>query len=259
MPLYYPPEVGGGELPPLAYRDRYIDPPSNPDPWNDEFDSGSPVLADRGLRLTRHQGTGELTTRVGEVDMFAPALAITEYRSSLRDSCLLLQVPLGTDVNWFLNKPTPPTSYAYAARIIPRRVGLTNQYFGVTVGNSLNPAGAVADRSIFVFVETDTGNHSLVRYQAGFANLLAVAMQDFGPVVLWADCQIDASWNLRYNCETNVHGRTGVVTASQLGPFIDFGPGSLYAGVMVSTPATYMTWLEIDYIRRYPVHSYFPA
>jgi len=259
MPLYYPPEAGGGELPPLGYRDIYVDPPSSPDPWNDEFDSGSPVLADRGLRLTRMFATGELTTRVGEVDIYAPALALTEYRSSIRGSCLSLQVPGANSMVWLLNKATTPTSAAYATRIIPRRDGLFDQYLGLAIGSTINQGQGTVDRSIYVYAELDTTSHSITRYQNGFANILSATTTDDGPTVFWADCQIDASWNLRYNAETNIHGRTVVVTASQLGPFIDFGPGSLYAGAMVAMPSTYMNWVEIDYIRRYPVHSYFPA
>jgi len=256
MPLYYPPEVGGGELPPLSYRDIYVDPPSNPDPWNDEFDSGSPVLADRGLRLTQYQGgAGELTTRVGEVDMFAPALAVTEYRSSIRDSCLLLQLPAGV---WYLNKAVPLASAAHAVRVLPRRVGTSNQYIGMSVGSAINQ-GQGSDRSIYVLIHTDNAQHDIGRYQTIFNGIINVTSADHGPTVFWGDFELDGSSNMRFSAETNIHGRTVLVTAAQAGPFATFWTGSLYAGALVSSPGNYMTWVEVDYIRRYPVHSYFPA
>lgn len=258
MPYYSRP-VSSAQLP-VRYKDRYVEPPTAPDAWNDEFDSGSPVLADRGLRLMRWgAASGELTTRVGEVDpLVAPVLAATEYRSSIRDSVLLLQTPTTASTTYVLLKATTTASAAYATRILNKRAGATGHRWGLALTTTLNPSQGATDRTFYTAVQATGTPHEIARWQSTLSTLVTTATTDFGTHVHWIDAEIvPVTFDLKYNAEVSIHGRSTVVTTAQ-GTLTGYGP-TLYAGVQVSTAPNYVAWTEVDYIRRYPVHSYFPA
>lgn len=89
----------------------FLDAPSVVTDSLDEFNSGSAVLADRGWIL-RHQNTGTILTRVGEVVPYeykwfngaGTQLTTAQYRSSIRNGRLLLQLCSTADNNYVLVK-----------------------------------------------------------------------------------------------------------------------------------------------------------
>lgn len=68
----------------------YVDLPANPDPFSDEFDSGSPDLALRGWTVI-NMTTGATMTRSGDIDVQLSSIATNTYRSTISASRLYVQ------------------------------------------------------------------------------------------------------------------------------------------------------------------------
>lgn len=127
---------------PQPPKNIYIEPPTSPHAFDDEFNGGSADLATRGWIV--RNGATTLMTRVGDVllgaggfDSTMPAgLGATSYRSSILDGKLMIQVPDGFDI--FIYKAVSGVPAMYAIRghsCLPR----ANQVFSVCVARD-NPA-----------------------------------------------------------------------------------------------------------------------
>lgn len=106
VPWNWPPIIGGSsnddsESVPSAF--PYIGPPATADDFNDEFDSGSADLVDRGMVIVA-SATSNVLTRVGEISPYA-SVNVGEYRSSIIGSWLYVQGAEGTGIDVYKEIP----------------------------------------------------------------------------------------------------------------------------------------------------------
>lgn len=122
------------------------------DAFDDEFDSGSADLATRGWTIKNNSGT--TLTRVGEVIpagatlMGMTALTSSQYRSTLANGCLWLQLPATNGIDFYIYKtisvPTTTTTSGAClwGRVVPYDIGISGVIDQPTIGVFMSRASA---------------------------------------------------------------------------------------------------------------------
>jgi hypothetical protein len=245
-------------LPPAArYCNIYIDPPASPNAFDDEFElssSGSLAsedLATRGWTVV-NAVTGATLTRTGPVDFFASPAGIgaTVYRSTIRNSRLYFQASVSV---YFFK------AFTGSGQL----VGLVNQpnvqsgnVCTVRISNNTTPGTSGSNRSIYAGQEN--ANVVVAYNNQGAFN---VPLNSGYGGVAQGVCAVldydDSSKNFiaflqqPYNGTMTYNGNAGITATSM---------SSVYAGMYVATGSGQVrNWVEIDYMRRYPIQSWFPA
>lgn len=134
---------------PTTYEALYLQQPAQPDPFDDEFNDGSPDLAERGW-LFRNASTGQVMQRVGDVYPYewslkggVGVLAPNQYRSRIQNGRFALQLSASVSNDYVLYKPVslPTTS--------PTHGGIIWGRFGST--RALDVAGAHGFQNVAFF------------------------------------------------------------------------------------------------------------
>jgi hypothetical protein len=248
----------------------YIDAPSSPDAWNDEFVDGSPDLAARGYVVWNHDAAVTVV-RVGDVTG-APSstLAPNQYRSTRFGSTLLCQFPQAN--RCFVLKPCTG-SFMFATRVgVPMGNGswggtflttaVSPPYFtnshnsgagpGWTLcyidgpppsGSSQRYLGRTINAAQFVDINFTAGVNFTFTEDTFIVNHDEISPAQYGTFVNASSMQSRG---------TSVGGVNGsLIMATPLahaGVGLNSGPGG---GVFGGTGI-----LAIDYIRRMPVNSW---
>jgi len=235
------PAGSGGVLAP------YLTPPLVAAALNDEFDTGSPVLGDRGWTAL-HNGTGETLTRKGEVTTAAPVLGPTEYNSSIVNGVIRIQSTSGMRLTKELSAPQTQI----AARFTDPRVN-TSQVIQMQL---TNVAGAHDPTTVALSYGYLWGNRCRsYKYLdlAPFTSSTVAPGVDDGAYVFVQDWRpSDSRWG---SAVINAH--TQRILRVDGGGFAPLTPTR--AGFEILTVAATFAWVEIDYIREYPYGSWFPA
>lgn len=178
--------TGSAWLPqtPPSYAGAYLSKPTTANAFDDEFDSGSADLATRGW-LLRNYSTATNMTRVGGVIPFptrvgAAALTANQYRSSIRRSCLFLQLPqaLGQDVALTRAVTLPAAGGAGFGGIVTMRMGLSNFQDNPAPGGDFNYAnlsvygdsGGMPDLNARAFLQVRFHDGNNVTWESVYIN-----------------------------------------------------------------------------------------
>lgn len=224
--------------------------PASPDSWNDEFEGGSPDLAERGWSIFGNGAGGVIWTRQGPVDpnSLPPA---GQYRSSIVGTKLLIQVASTV----FISKPVSG-SCAFAARI--NLLGQSDAG-SPPIGVGISTIQTHTNGANKFMMGWQQGNQAkLLEYNAGtYTNRGTVAtitaVQGFD--IQWITYTF-AGTTMNSVTLRHIASHSGAMSVSTWAtPFTGFA--TQHGGVLLSG-ITVPSWYEVDYIRRYPEGSFFP-
>jgi hypothetical protein len=236
---------------PLRYRNIYLDPPSSPDVFNDEFDSGSADLAVRGWTIV-NRGSGATLTRTGDVDFTinASTIGATVYRSTIRNSRLYIQA----SVQALIYKSA--TGSFQLASLFNQPNVFSGNYCNAVISNNNTPGIAATNRSVYtgqeganvVFAYNNQGSFTIPFNSAyGGVGQGIVAVLDYSDATKLAQAYLQQP----YQGTMSYNGYSGIGATSM---------SSVFAGISFTTASAQLrNWVEIDYIRRYAVGDWFPA
>jgi hypothetical protein len=214
---------------------------------NDEFDSGSPVLADRGWTAL-HNGTGELLTRKGDVTIAAPVLGPTEYNSTIVNGVIRIQSTSGMR----MTKPLSGPQTQVAARFLDPRMNASQ----VIQMQLTNVAGAHDATTVALSYGYLWGNrvrsYKYLDVLPGTVTTVVPGTDD-GAYVFTQDWRVTGSvWG-----SAVVNPYTMRMLRVDSAAFAPLTPTR--AGFEILTVAAAQSWVEIDYIREYPYGAWFPT
>ena len=218
---------------PASSGGAYTTAPSSPNAFNDEFASGSADLATRGWTFRRATSVAGTMTRVGEIyprrtiGSFS-TLTTYQYRSSIVDGRMHIQLPLGT-CDYTLTKAVsvPVTSVSHGGIVWGRfspGMGIASTIGLAAVGFFAN-SGGFADLDNFIATGEFHSAQSTARsvYRVG-----------------GAQSQVDTTYTTpRPNVIPDIKITTAYATASNLTCYSDFatsagGAYQYYAGFSTS-------------------------
>ena len=241
-------------------------PPADPDPFNDEFDEGSPILADRGWTITNATAPATVYTYMGEVDYdIDPGsdMANGQYRASIVNGKLRIQFG-GNVANSITKAGAIATGAAtYVARMqqsattsSPASAGFCGIFMINDPAVSYQGAANAA-----IINELYDATARFITYQAGALttqlSLIDAPQSRMGSIFVtdWR-----GSGTLATMLQIMDSGATRLSLFNQslsAGPFAPTAAG-VYARNAVNNPVVGPQYLEIDYIRRYPP-AYYPG
>jgi hypothetical protein len=251
----------------------YQRPPTAPNAFNFEAKTAASAdLAANGFTLRRNSD-GAALTRAGEIDRFrargttTPALGALEYRSSLIDGRLYLQLPAINSVGFTLTKPitVPTTTTSHGATVWGKVMSAAN-YNGsghsfLHVVGLYKATGAVPDPSNFAGSGYYYQNHIQQRF-AYFGNqfvdndlgLPGFDIRDIKIVTVQATTP-DMTWyaDLASSYTNNYQSYgSGVVAGSGSASLVKYAGISLDAGTNFTAACNLVPWHYcIDYLRLY--------
>jgi hypothetical protein len=221
-----------------------------PSPFDDEFNGGSPELADRGWQVF-NSVSGVPMARFGDVTTQVPTLTGSQYNSTLVNGVLRLQATSGMMV-------LKPVSGALqvAARLGDPLVS-ANHYLTLqmtTYNTALNP---LCER---VTTGYAWGKHvyaTMYENQFWYTERQVVPPLGISHQVFMLEvARPGASWDWR---NAMIDATSGRITWLDLAPVNMLSATPSFAGFEVLTAAAAYSWVELDYIRQYPYGSWFPA
>jgi hypothetical protein len=225
----------------------YITPPLAPSSFNDEFNDGSPVLADRGWTAL-HNGTGQVLTRKGEVTTAVPVLGPTEYNSTIVNGVIRIQAPSGMRLTKLLAAPQTQI----AARFVDPRMSASQ----VCQLQLTDFAGAPDATTTWLSYGYLWGNRARSYKWTNlnpFTQHTTPPGTDDGAYVFTHDWQVAGERWGSVCLEPNTL-RILRVDSTAFPPFVP-----TRAGFEILTVAGSYSWVELDYIREYPYGAWFPA
>jgi len=233
--------------------------PLVPDSWNDEFDGGSSDPAARGWTVLQFGPTLLAATRIGDIDpTIVPATAMSagQYRSTVRNGKLYIQVGGNSGNFLYIYKATTSGAFCYCAGLSSSNHSNVQNYRSLVITDSVAvPLGNAASKS--VVADQIGSNISLNKWTSGTQAYYVAAFAAAEPLRPMA-FRLDWTGSVVHAGITAADAEVGYTTVINQVPPTAWAPA--YAGVAVrNANAGPVNWAVIDYIRRYPSGSYFPV
>ena len=259
---------GGGGGGSSGTGNPYIDAPTSPDSWDDEFLGGSPDLATRGWTIYNHTDSTTMT-RVGNVTGSpSGTLSNSQYRSTIFGSTLMLQVPTSKFV--FVLKAATGSGMFVARMGGPMGAGATPAYGLLLTTASSSPYITANHNSgtgpgwQLVYIDTTPAMRYLGRtINAGtFTDVSVTTNVNFNFTCDTFICNHDESAPSQYGTFVNASSMQtrGTSTAGTNGAAIMATPLAMagiacFTGLGSGTAGGANTF-SIDYVRRLTVNSW---
>lgn len=253
----------------------FLDPPDAPHAFDDEFDGGSPDLAERGFLVRSIEASPVTLTRIGDVDplIWPTQIESNRYRSTIYGSVLMFQC--GRGVTIYKQLPPGTQQARLAARIWPSsldtNVNWNNMRNGMFMGAQLYYALPYVGQNVCVTVVHCNPDANYYRYRA--------ILNGSSPVYNFEQSDIDRNTRgdllmVESRLTPQANHSHAVVDANaqrvmrQTPVFSNGVPGATqiaaagcevtYGGEAPNTNFATRHWTNIDYIRFRPYGTFFP-